>query len=123
MITGDVLRANGVDYPVLSDSGVYTVEEGYQREVIINGWLAGKPRQMAKVSIRVDRIPAKSYAKIESWTIQAGWQLVGQIDHRDFWPDMPSYLRWSKDTSDDKTGRLAADLVADLVINATFADI
>lgn len=114
-LTEATIRSNGITYPLLTDSGVYQQGEGYERMVIINKWYPGKDRLMAKFHIRVDKVPGSSFANTEVWMNDRGWQVVAMLDHREFWSDMPGYLRWSNDTSDSKTARLMSDMVGDLV--------
>lgn len=115
-LTEATIRANSIVYPLLTDSGVYQEGEGYERVAIVNHINPALPRQMVKFEVRVDRVPGRSYANTHVWSsANQAWQVVAMLDHREFWDDMPGYLRWANDTSDNKTAGLLARMVADIV--------
>lgn len=122
-LTEDTIRSHGITYPLLSDSGVYQNREGYERILIVTGWHHAQLARMAEFHIRVDRVPGFSFANTSVWTQQSGWQAVAHMDHREFWDDMPGYLRWSNDSSDSKTAALASDMIGLLVTMIDEGDI
>lgn len=111
----ETILAGVTRYPVLSDSGVFQSGEGYERVILVNSWHPDKPRHLGRLHIRVDRIPAESFAVAETWTTDGGWMPMIEFSPHDFWPEMPGYLRWAKDTSDVKTRRLSGELLTELV--------
>lgn len=113
-MTNMTIRANLTNYPLLSDSGVFQADEGYERILIVKGWHPEKPNMMAELNIRVDRVPGLSYAITSVWAGR-GWQPIAHLDHREFWEVMSGYLRWANDKSDQDTARLASNMISDLV--------
>lgn len=109
---------------VLTDSGVYTEGEGYERVILVNKWHPDNDRLMARVSIRVDRLPGDSHALGEVWiSASQTWLPLIKFAPQDFWPVMPGYLRWANDTSDEKTWSLAAQIMDELIDLAEQTDL
>lgn len=102
-------------FKVLTDSDVYQEGQGYERVMIVRNWHRLNPTKICQVTIRVDRNPSESFARVAVWVDGRGWNQMAVIPPREFWRDMPGYLRWSNDSSDTKTAQLAGDLVEELV--------
>ncbi len=108
---------------IVADSGVYQQKQGYERLMLVSHWNPEDDMQLARIWIRVDRIPAESFAQADIYTLDGGFQKVVVIPHQDWWWDMPGYLRWAQDTSGVKTHRLATRLVDELRRVATEAEV
>lgn len=109
---------------VLTDSGVYQFGEGYERTILVNKWHPESDRLMAKVDIRIDRLPSESRAMGLVWiSASQTWMPLIKFSPQDFWPVMPGYLRWANDTSDDKTWTLAGQIMDELIDLAEQTDL
>lgn len=109
----------GLEFTIQSDTGVYREGQGYERVLVVTDWHREQKSWLAQVHIRVDRNPTDSFAEGSVWLGQStrtvgrepGWEPVHATNPVDWWRTMPGYLRWSHDTSDRDTLRLAAELM------------
>lgn len=106
-----------ITIPVLHDTEVHPVGDGYEREVLVQEWNPNDMFQVAKIEIRVDRKPEDSYAKISVWVSGSGggWNQIAQIASTEFWVTVPGWQRWSSSKADTRTAYLTNILVQDLV--------
>lgn len=107
------------DPNVYTDSGVYQEGQGYERLILVRGWDTDEPQRLARIHIRVDRVPDLSFARLVAYehpiTLDEQPAVNISLPPADFWREMPGYLRWANDSSEDKTWALAERLVKILV--------
>lgn len=107
---------------IQADTEVYASGEGYQRTMLFTNWNPDNTRRLAKVDLRIDRIPGSSYAIGFVWT-DGGWVQMIRPHTVTYWSDMPGYTRSSQDAAEVKTRLLGLKIVGmmeDLAANADF---
>lgn len=106
-----------------ADSGVYQAGEGYQRTLLFTNWSTNNTRRLAKVDLRIDRIPGDSYAIVSVWNTDRGWVEVLRPHTVTYWHSMPGYTRHEGTRTEEETYRLAASLIEQIEELAVAADL
>lgn len=109
-------------YTFLADTEVYQDGEGYERVLLVIGWDPANERRIAKIHIRVDRVPGNSFALGSVWTTH-GWVPFLSRNSVLFWSLMPGYTRWKQDHAESKTFGLAVEIVDRLRVVAESSDL
>lgn len=106
----------------VADSGVYAAGDGYERLELFTHWDPRNPRRVARIHIRIDRQPSKSYANVDIWT-EHGFICVISWSSLRFWGDLPGYDRAHSPETARLVRRLTEQLVTELLVLADVSDI